>query len=173
MGMFDVMSTNLTSRIISSCPVCKESFLNNEDVEWQTKDFSCILWTRELSDIVYFDKGEYIPHEMHTICPHCNEYMSVLYDINEDSVFVKAKDLQLTLDIYDKSLIDDYRHLCAEYRQKQSKTMPEDNYLLEKSLDTAALEEKMRNYLSATVPNTVIKSIIKDMSNNYYIIPKE
>lgn len=77
MGMYDKVTSEI-NLIIPQCPICHHGFGLNE-VEWQTKSYEKLLYTVSLRTLSHFTNR----FEIHTICPKCNNYLSVTFSKNE------------------------------------------------------------------------------------------
>lgn len=112
MGMYDMISSNLAKRIITKCPLCNHNIIEEnpkwDSDEWQTKDFDCLLSILDLKDIIEKDNGKENIHEMHAICNHCNQYISVVFDLADNHITISTHNSSSSSTLEDENLKNEY-----------------------------------------------------------------
>lgn len=159
MGMYDEVSGTLAERIVRKCPNCKKDLYNCEEpAVWQTKCFSNILKTLDLEDI------DCDTFEMHTICPHCGEYMSANVTLADGDYNIRTNAFDMKYEQFeDSSLITDYQN---------SKIDKITNKYTKNWLDYNCINFKYDKDYYKKRPPEVIMKLLDDLVENYYIIPK-
>lgn len=155
MGMYDNISNGLAERILQDCPLCHKNMYvpDYDEVEWQTKDFKNLLETLSIADILCD------VFEMHTICPKCNNYISVNVDLIEGHYIVNGTQYKLVLDVYDKSLAEDHKKIMEESSIPQASMLDAISYV------------ELLNYVD-TLKTDYCDEIIDYIFDNFYLIPK-
>lgn len=77
MGMYDVIDD-----ITAYCPGCGKILKK----DFQTKDLECMLDHYKLGDFVPADRERESWIEIHTICEHCNLFVSVYLAVEDNKL---------------------------------------------------------------------------------------
>lgn len=155
MGMYDEISTSLSSRIVKRCPYCCTIY----DIEecWQTKDFESMLRVLSLSDI------DHDVFEMHHICSNCNRYISVVADLRNSKYRYRSSGK----DEYSDELLIDDPTLTTEFLNLKLKDNDLIRCLKSKSIGYNSLIDMLdADYMDKYM---ILHELIKD----FYVIPKE
>lgn len=159
MGMYDEVSNSLAERIVRKCPSCKKDLYDcDEPAVWQTKSFDRILKTIDLTDI------DCDTFEMHTICPHCGDYMSANVTLADGDYNIRTNAYDIDYrEFEDSSLTTDYN---------KSKIDKVTNKYTKNWLEYNCVNYKYdKNYYKKRPPEEIMK-LLDGLIEDYYIVPK-
>lgn len=154
--MYDEVSNVLAKRIIENCPHCGKFLYDSENpAEWQTKDFKNLLMVVGLEDI------DCDTFEMHTICPHCNVYMSANVTLTDGDYNIRTQPTGIVYEQFvDRSLVKEH----SRARLDRALNRNTKSWLEYNSAEFYFDEDSDKEHLLY---------ILRDIRDNYYVVPRE
>ena len=163
MGMYDYISRPLAESIIKKCPMCSNTILNDDYSEWQTKDFSCVLQPIDVDDLS--DN-----FEMHTICPHCHNYISLYVDMLNGTYNVYTNNSNSKGKFEHSGIVDQYNITKQTHFLNGLKNKIKDGF---KTVSEDDLFESLKKVNGAYfVKEEFLYEIASELNEKYYIFEK-